>query len=151
MSTYACLFHIEGLISNMDVSHKRLLPAAGMAFLLWGGWAWIANQAAGSTRAVFAGVLQGTASAVITLIMAAIATRLFLRIRFRPLAILLPPCLIVSISGSALYTIHSLGQTPNLWLTIMPPIGLAFAFCLYLTLRLANQSRIPRDHEESAP
>lgn len=141
MSNYAWLFHIEGLITNMDASHKRHLPAAGFAFLLWGGWAWLANQAASGSRAIFAGVLQGSASAVITLIMAAIATRLFLRIQSRPLAVLLPPCLIVSVSSSVLYLIHSLGQTPNLWLTIIPPSGLAFAFCLYLTLRLASQSR----------
>lgn len=134
----------------MDAFHRHL-PAAGLAFLLWGGWAWLANQAANSSKAIFSGVLQGGASAVTTLIMATLVTQLFLRIRSRPLAVLLPPCLTVSISSSLLYLIHSLGQTPNLWLTIIPPSTLAFAFCLYLTLRLANQSRTSHDHDEPNP
>lgn len=132
----------------MDVSRTHHLPAAGLALLLWGGWAWLANQAAGIAGAVRAGLLQGASSAIITLLMAAVVTRLFMLIPSRSLAIILPPCLVVSLSTSALYLIHSFGQTPNLWLTILPPSGLAFVFCLYLTLRLASQSYSPADNSD---
>ena len=115
------------------------LPAATGAFLLWGGWAWLANQAAGKAQAVQAGLLQGAASALITLLMAVVVTRLFLLLRPAVLAILLPPLLVVSLSTTFLYLIHSASHTPRLWLTIVPPSSLAFAFCLYLTLRLARQ------------
>lgn len=135
----------------MDISNTHHLRAAGMALLLWGGWAWLANQAAGSAGALRAGLLQGVSSAIITLLMAAVVTRLFTHIPSRSLAIILPPCLVVSLSTSALYLIHSFGQTPNLWLTILPPSGLAFAFCLYLTLRLASQPHSLSDHSDPRP
>lgn len=141
---------INGLmLSDMDISNTHHLPAAGLALLLWGGWACLANQAAGIAGALRAGLLQGTTSAIITLLMATVVTRLFMRLPLRPLAILLPPCLVVSLSTTALYLIHSFGQTPNLWLTILPPSGLAFAFCLYLTLRLASQPHLPSDHSDT--
>lgn len=124
------------------------LPAAAGAFILWGGWAWFANQAAGAAQALQSALIQGCASATITLLMAMLVNWLFLRIRSPLLAVLLPPLLMVSLSISLLYLIHSAGQTPRLWLTIIPPSSLAFAFCLYLTLRLARQcsTSVNREH-----
>lgn len=133
---------------SKDASADQRLPTAALAFVLWGGWAVLANQSVGIAQAVLAGALQGTASAVITLIMAALATRLYHRFHHPLIKVLAPPCLIVSVSSSLLYLIHSLGQTPNLWLTIIPPSSLALAFCLYLTLRLAKQTRDSVAHSE---
>ncbi|MCO5785641.1 hypothetical protein DHB74_04650 [Pseudomonas sp. G11-1] len=124
---------------------------AGLAFLLWGSWAWLANQTSDPAHALLAGLLQGAASAIITLLMAAIVTRLFHRISSRPLAISLPPLLVVSVSTSALYLLHWLSQTPNLWLTIAPPSCTALIFCIYLTLRLAYQSPSPTPSSEPSP
>ena len=48
----------------------RLLAAA-LAFALWGGWALLANWSSDPQHAMIAGLLQGTASALMTLVMAA--------------------------------------------------------------------------------
>ncbi|MFN3579110.1 MAG: hypothetical protein ACK4VV_01385 [Pseudomonas sp.] len=118
----------------------RWLPAL-LAFALWGGWALYANLGASTSQAIIAGILQGTASAVITLCMALAINRLFPLFRQPLIALLLPPCIIVSITSSLLFILHSLGQTPQLWLTILPPSAVAFAFCLFLTARLTLQNR----------
>ena len=117
----------------------RWLPAL-LAFVLWGGWALYANLTESTSQAIIAGVLQGTASAVITLCMTLAINRLFPLFRQPLLAVLLPPLLVVSITSSLLFVLHSLGQTPRLWLTILPPSAVAFAFCLFLTVRLALQN-----------
>ncbi len=117
----------------------RLLAAA-LAFVLWGGWALLANGSAGHREALFAGLLQGCASAIITLLMAVCANALFVRLPGPVLRIALPPLLIVSVSFSALWLAHTANNTPALWTTILPPSGLAFAYCLYLTISLARDA-----------
>lgn len=116
------------------------LAAAAMAFLLWGGWALLANWPAGHWEAVTAGLLQGCASAIITLIMAVSVGALFARLPGPLLRIVLPPLLIVSVSFSALWLAHTANATPALWATIVPPSVLAFVYCLYLTLSLARDA-----------
>ncbi|HDZ55201.1 MAG TPA: hypothetical protein ENI17_11685 [Pseudomonas xinjiangensis] len=117
----------------------RLLAAA-LAFVLWGGWALLANWSAGHREALAAGLLQGCASAIITLLMAVCANALFARLPGRVLRIAAPPLLIVSVSFSALWLAHTANDTPALWSTILPPSGLAFAYCLYLTFSLARDA-----------
>ncbi len=117
----------------------RLLAAA-LAFVLWGGWALLANWSAGHLEALFAGLLQGCASAIITLVMAVCANALFARLPGPVLRIAAPPLLIVSVSFSALWLAHTANATPALWTTILPPSGLAFAYCLYLTFSLARDA-----------
>jgi len=116
------------------------LAAAAMAFLLWGGWALFANWPAGQNEAVIAGLLQGCASAIITLVMAVCVTALFTGLPGPLLRIILPPVLIVSVSFSALWLAHTANATPALWATIVPPSTLAFVYCLYLTLSLARDA-----------
>ncbi|MEH6563895.1 MAG: hypothetical protein V7756_01010 [Halopseudomonas sp.] len=117
------------------------LAAAAAAFVLWGGWALLANWSAGPREALLAGLVQGCASAVITLLMAICATTLFNRIPGPTwLRIALPPALIVSVSFSGLWLVHSLNATPALWATIVPPSSLAFVYCLYLTFTLARET-----------
>ncbi|MEH6491487.1 hypothetical protein [Halopseudomonas sp.] len=118
----------------------RLLAAA-LAFALWGGWALLANGGPEHPEALTAGLLQGSASALITLLMAVCATALFHRLPGPILRVALPPLLIVSVSFSALWVAHSLHATPALWATIVPPSSLAFVYCLYLTLSLARETR----------
>lgn len=118
------------------------LPAV-LAFGLWGSWALYANFEASTGQAILAGILQGTASAIVTLCMTLAINRLFHLFRQPLVALLLPPCIVVSVSSSLLYTLHSVGQTPRLWITIVPPSAVAFAFCLFLTARLALQNRSP--------
>jgi len=117
------------------------LGAAAMAFALWGGWALLANGGPSQPEALTAGLLQGSASAIITLLMAICATALFHRLPAPYLRVALPPLLIVSVSFSALCAVHSLHATPALWATIVPPSAMAFVYCLYLTLSLARETR----------
>lgn len=114
--------------------------AAALAFVLWGGWALLANWSAGHRDALVAGLLQGCASAIITLVMAVCASALFARLPGPFLRIVLPPLLIVSVSFSGLWLAHTANATPALWTTILPPSGLAFIYCLYLTFTLARDA-----------
>tara|TARA_R110000796_G_scaffold46008_2_gene111341 strand:- start:75463 stop:75873 length:411 start_codon:yes stop_codon:yes gene_type:complete len=116
------------------------LSAAALALVLWGGWALLANWSAGYREALVAGLLQGCASAIITLLMAVCANALFTRLPGGVLRIAAPPLLIVSVSFSALWLAHTANNTPALWTTILPPSGLAFAYCLYLTFSLSREA-----------
>lgn len=112
----------------------RLLAAA-LAFALWGGWALLANWSSDPQHALIAGLLQGTASALMTLVMAIAAKALFYRLPAGAPRLLLPAVLIVSASFTLLYLVHSWHQTHALWQTIVPPTSLAFIYCLFLCLR----------------
>ena len=123
-------------------SLRGRLFAAAFAFVMWGGWALLANWHGGHQNALMSGLLQGSASAVITLLMALCATALFARLPGPVLLrIILPPVLIVAVTFNALWLAHTANATPSLWLTILPPSCVAFAYCLYLTLSLARNNR----------
>ncbi len=116
----------------------RLLAAA-LAFALWGGWALLANWSSDPHHALIAGLLQGSASALMTLVMAIAAKALFYRLPAGAPRLLLPAVLIVSASFTLLYLVHSWHQTHALWQTILPPTALAFTYCLFLCLRLQRE------------
>jgi TRAP-type C4-dicarboxylate transport system permease small subunit len=115
------------------------LRAAALAFALWGGWALLANWSSDPQHALIAGLLQGTASALMTLVMAIAAKALFYRLPEGAARLLLPAVLIVSASFTLLYLVHSWHQTHALWQTIVPPTSLAFIYCLFLCLRLQRE------------
>lgn len=122
-------------------SWRGRLIAVLLAFIIWGGWALLANWHSDPAHAAMAGVLQGTFSGVLTLLMALAVTALFRRLPDNLLRVLLPALLIVSVSFTLLYLLHSWHQTPALWKTIIPPSSMAFAYCVFLSLRLHREAR----------
>ncbi|MFL1407035.1 hypothetical protein ACJO2E_16975 [Marinobacter sp. M1N3S26] len=126
----------------MERTSGKLL-AASLAFALWGGWALVVNREAGWQPALIACLVQGAISFVVTLIMAAAVTWQVRRFRTPVGRVLVPPFLTVSVTGAFLYLAHTLGQTPDVWRTIVPPSTVAFCYCLFLSLQLQRQASLP--------
>ena len=122
-------------------SWRGRLVAALLALLIWGAWALFANWHNDTSHALMAGLLQGTFSGILTLLMAMAVTTLFRRLPDNPLRVLLPALIIVSASFALLFLLHRWHQTPGLWQTIIPPSSMAFAYCLFLSVRLHRQAR----------
>lgn len=125
----------------MGRKSEKLL-AAGLAFILWGGWALLVNWSAGVSSASIAALIQGSTSFAVTLLMAAAVTWQARRISRPVYRVLVPPLVIVSMTGTFLFLVHSLGQTPDLWKTILPPTTIAFCYCLFLTIQIQREASL---------
>ncbi|MGF2687669.1 hypothetical protein ACQUWM_14290 [Marinobacter sp. DUT-3] len=125
----------------MERKSGKLL-AAGLAFVLWGSWALVVNWQAGAQAATIAALIQGSTSFVVTLLMAAAVTWQVRRFRHPVCRVLAPPLITVSVTGSFLFLVHSLGQTPGLWQTILPPTTIAFCYCLLLSVQLQREASL---------
>jgi hypothetical protein len=121
---------------RVRTSHRYNLVSAILAFLLWGGWAFLVNGQYGLTTRLVSGVTQGVASFVITLIMVRAVIWLYHQMPRNVLRVLLPPTITVSCSGSCLAMVHYLVGTPRIVQTITPALTVAFAFCLYTALKV---------------
>ena len=110
--------------------------SAIMAFILWGGWAFYVNSGSGISVRIIAGLVQGSASLIITLVMIKLVTAIFHRLPDNPLRIILAAFITVSITGSGLMLAHSVANTPRIIATISPALTVAFVFCLYTALKL---------------
>lgn len=125
----------------MERKSGKLL-AAGMAFMLWGGWALVVNWSAGVPSASIAALIQGSTSFVVTLLMAVAVTWQFRRFSRPVFRVLAPPLITVSVTGSFLFAVHTLGQTPGVWQTILPPTAIAFCYCLLLSSQLQREASL---------
>lgn len=112
--------------------------SAGMAFLLWGSWAYYANVGTSASKALSAGFTQGTASFVITLVMVRLVSWFFRCLPRHFLAIPVAALLTVTLTGSCLVAIHSWAGTPQILDTIAPALTVAFGFCCYTAAKLSN-------------
>lgn len=112
----------------------NLISAFG-AFVLWGGWAWYVNGP-GSAAGLLSGVVQGTFSFCMTLVLVYLVThfrRYFATVRAR---LLLPPFLTVSVTTLLLTLIHWSISTPRLLATIVPAVSVALLFSLFTAFKL---------------
>jgi hypothetical protein len=110
-------------MSLAAISRHPLAHMAG-GFLAMGGWAAFANRQHAMPDPLIAGVVQGTASAVITLglkRMIDAVSGLFADSR----ALWLPPLIACAASLILLTVIHSLAGTPEVALTIAVPLTVA--------------------------
>lgn len=107
------------------------------AFVVWGGWAYIANSGHETGKRVAAFLTQGTYSFVMTLVMVGIVTAIFTRLpRVPALRIILPGILTLSVTGTILALVHIRVGTPRIAMTIGPALAVAFAFCLLTAWKL---------------
>ena len=97
------------------------------AFLAMGSWAAFANRAHPMPAPLLAGLIQGTISASITLVLKRSIE--YLASRFTGMAALLAPPLIAGlVSASVLTVIHTIGGTPEIGRTIAVPLTVATSY-----------------------
>ena len=48
----------------------------------------------------------------------------------------LPTLITIMLTSSALIVVHTIAETPNILYTILPPITVAFIFCIFVTIKL---------------
>ena len=119
----------------MKTSKNFNLLSAFIAFLMWGSWAFYVNNNA-NYNGLTPGVAQGVASFIITIFMTYSVTWFFNLLPKIKIFLVIPSLLTICITGSGLFIIHSLIQTPRIFYTISPALTIAFIFCLFVTLKL---------------
>jgi len=121
------------------------LLSALFAFVLWGGWAYYINSTQAieaSNTGIIAGLTQGTASFIITFIIVHLVTRIYnflhtsASINLRAIKLIVPAMLTVSITGTGLFIIHNIMNTPHIAKTIAPALLVAFLFSLFTAYKL---------------
>jgi hypothetical protein len=116
----------------------------GFAFLAMGSWAVFANRAHPMPAPLLAGLIQGTLSALITLLLKRGIE--YLVSRFSGLTALLAPPLIAGlVSASLLTIIHTIGGTPEIARTIAVPLTVATSYAALYNFSLWR-SRKTMDH-----
>ena len=128
------------------------LLSALFAFVLWGSWAYYINSMQSleasnletSNTGIIAGLTQGTASFIITFIIVHLVTRIFnflhtsASINLLAIKLVAPAVLTVSITGTGLFIIHNIMNTPHIAKTIAPALLVAFLFSLFTAYKLNN-------------
>jgi hypothetical protein len=120
-------------------SHRFNLISATLAFALWGGWAYYVNALTtgeGTASPLTSGLTQGTGSFLITLVLVRAVAWLYHRLPPRPLRLVLPGLITVTVTGTCLATAHALVGTPDIVQTVAPPLSVALAFCIYTAFML---------------
>ncbi len=133
---------------NTRTSKIFNLISAFLAFALWGGWAYYVNGGYGLKVRIVSGIVQSTASFMITMFMIRMVTIFYYRLPDMFLQLVLPAMLTVSFTGSCLAYIHYLIGTPNIVYTITPALSVAFIFCLFTTFKLKNEKKAVKEDEE---
>jgi LytS/YehU family sensor histidine kinase len=112
----------------------------GFAFLAMGGWAVFANRAHPMPAPLLAGLIQGTLSALITLLLKRGIE--YLASRFTGLvALLAPPVIAALVSASVLTFIHKIGGTPEIARTIAVPLTVATSYAALYNFSLWRSRR----------
>lgn len=107
----------------------------GFAFLAMGSWAAFANRGHPMPAPLLAGLIQGTLSAGITLLLKRGIEALARRFSGL-IALLAPPAIAGLISASLLTAIHAIGGTPEIARTIAVPLTVATSYAALYNLSL---------------
>lgn len=115
----------------MSLPLARLMRSSivhvAFAFIAMGSWAAFANRTHPMPAPLLAGLIQGTLSAVITLLLKRGIEALARR--FSGLtALLAPPLIAGAVSASLLTAIHTIGGTPEIARTIAVPLTVATSY-----------------------
>lgn len=115
--------------------------SAALAFFIWGSWAWFVNaQSASPDKAppVVSGLVQGTGSCLITLVMLRSVTWLFHCLEGFRLRLVLPAVVTTSVTGSCISAAHFLAGTSNIVGTVTPGLVVAFCFNVFTAVKLSQ-------------
>jgi len=114
------------------------LAHVGFAFLAMGGWAWFANRGHAFPTPLWAGLVQGTISALLTL-----GLKKFLEWFSAKLggsvALVLPPLVTAASILTILISAHTLAGTPEIWATIAVPFSISTPYAALYNWRLWRQ------------
>ena len=114
---------------------RRNSVHVAFAFVAMGSWAAFANRVHPMPAPIYAGLIQGALSAVITLLLKRGIDEL--STHFTGLTALLAPPLIAGlVSASALTDIHAMGGTPEIGKTIAVPLTVATSYAALYNLSL---------------
>lgn len=91
------------------------------AFIAMGGWAFFVNLGHDMPQPIYAGLVQGTMSAGLTLFLKSVIDGLSRRIAY-PAQLWAPPAIACLGSASLLVAIHAVSGTPEIWKTIAVPL-----------------------------
>jgi len=111
-----------------------------VAFLAMGAWAAFANRGYGPAAMALAGVVQGTISCIITLILKRSLEAMFARLG-GVTAVLLPPVVTMAVVLAVLLAIHRLAGTPEIWTTIAVPYTVSSSYAWIYILALASMAK----------
>jgi hypothetical protein len=135
-----CRAELAGLNPTLANLARSSAVHGAFAFLAMGGWAVFANRLHGAERALLAGAVQGTLSALLTL-----GLKRFLEAAVARLtdlwAAVLPPSLTCAAVLAILLGAHHLAGTPNVWATISVPyaVSSSYAWIYSVSLVLARR------------
>lgn len=114
------------------------------AFLAMGAWAFVANITHPLPDALLAACVQGTLSALITLVMKKALEAL--STRFSPggaaAGILMPPAIVWTVSTSVLVVCHLAARTPEILATIAVPASISLTYAVIYSISLWHQRRV---------
>lgn len=143
----------------VQTSRQYRLVSAALAFVVWGCWAWFINQLENrpdQLSPLGSGVIQGTASCLITLFMLRSVTHLYHILPART-RLFLPAILTTALTSSCLSAAHVLAGTANVAGTVIPGIVVALCFntltCWKLNQQALQQSQngnLPAEHATDA-
>lgn len=102
------------------------------AFLAMGAWAVFANRSHPTGDALTAGLVQGTASSLITLVLKRFLETFSARLS-GPAAFLLPPAISCTVILALLWTVHTLAGTPEVWATLAIPFAVSSTYAWIYT------------------
>jgi len=137
-------------MGTIQTSKHYQYLSAFLAFLLWGGWAFLINNDGESDSGVISGITQGSCSFMITLFIAHFITFQFNKLSNGVMRIVLPPIITVGITGTMLVIIHIIVGTPEILYTVAPALTVALLFAFYTVYKLhvaSQQMRKSNDAE----
>ena len=119
---------------------QNTLVHMGVAFLAMGGWAAFANRLHPMPGPLIAGIVQGSLSAAITLVLKRMIEATALRLSGTA-SLVLPPLIAVVLSLAVLGTIHALAGTPEIAATIALPASVTALYSTIYSLALWRGKR----------
>jgi len=114
------------------------------SFILMGGWAFFANRSHAMPAPLYAGLLQGLLSAVITLGLKKSFEAVFGLWHARGkgrMGVFFTPLMVCTVSASTLLACHALAGTPELIATIIVPSSVALIYGYIYTYTMWRQAR----------
>lgn len=127
-----------------EVSLLYKAASAGLAFIIWGSWGYFINSQASDPQAaapLISGLIQGTGSSLVTLVMLKSVTWLYHWLAPHPLRLVLPAVITTTVTVSGMTVAHLIVGTSNLLATMAPGMVVAFCFNLATAFGLSRSEQ----------
>lgn len=136
---------MSALRAAREWAARSTLAHVGFGFIAMGAWAVFANRDHPLAQALVAGLVQGTISGLLTLVLkkALEAMSRLMGRRHAPalLALIAPPMTTAASILAILVTAHTLARTPEIAATIAVPFAVSTTYAILYNLRLWRDAR----------